>query len=249
MDISLSVFILGSIIFLLSAIIQGITGFGFSLLAIPVMSLFILPQELMPISLLFSMIINLYVLFHSKQKGSWVKIKWIFLSAIITIPFGTYLLLILSADQLRFFMGIFIFIIGILFLFGFKKTIKREREMMIPIGLISGLLNGAITMSGPPVILFLVNQNRSKLEFRSHLSLYFLLVNLVTLPVYLYHGLFTSHTVITTAIFLPSLLIGVFLGGWLSHKLPDEIFRKAAIFFMIGIGAYLIISSFFRFVN
>ncbi|MBT4333936.1 MAG: sulfite exporter TauE/SafE family protein [Candidatus Cloacimonetes bacterium] len=234
---------IGLFIFLFSAILQGLTGFGFSILAVPLITLFISPKIAVPILLIYSMIINIVVL-YSARKSVDVKKIWILLVAgIITMPLGTHLLVIMNENLLKIFIGSMILIFGILLLIGFRKQFKNEKIAMIPVGMLSGILGGSISVSGPPIILFLSNQNVDKNTFRGNLAAYFFILNIFTIPVYYWNGLLTKTVWNYSLTFLPGLLIGVLVGNILSHKITDDHFKKIILILLIFMGALSIISG------
>jgi len=65
---------IGLFIFLFSAALQGLTGFGFSILAVPLITLFISPKTAVPILLIYSMIINIVVLYSARKAINLKKI-------------------------------------------------------------------------------------------------------------------------------------------------------------------------------
>ncbi len=102
--------IFGSIVFFASALLQGLSGFGFSILAIPLISFIIPPQTSVPILLIYSMIINIAVLSSSRKSVNLKKIWLLLAGAILAVPLGTRLLLILPEHLIRIFIGILIMI-------------------------------------------------------------------------------------------------------------------------------------------
>lgn len=234
---------IGLFIFFFSAALQGLTGFGFSILAIPLITLFISPKIAVPILVIYSMIINIVVLYSARKAINLKKI-WILLSAgIITLPLGAHLLVIMNEDLLKIFIGSMIFTFGILLLIGFRKQFKNERLAMLPVGMLSGLLGGSISISGPPIILFLSNQDVDKHTFRGNLAAYFFILNIFTIPVYYLNGLLTKEVWNYSLTFLPGLLIGVFVGSFLSHKIKDDHFKKLTLILLIVMGILSIISG------
>ena len=236
--------LIGSIIFFASAMLQGVSGFGFSILAIPLITLFISPKTVVPVLILFSIIINIVVLYSTWKQISLRKIWILLVFAIISMPFGAHLLVILNENTLKIFIGSCIFIFGLLLLLGFKKQFKHEKLAMIPIGLISGLLGGSISISGPPIILFMANKGVEKHVFRGNLAVYFFLLNILTIPVYFLNGLFTKEVLILSTVFSPGLLVGVIAGNLLSHKIKENHFRKLILILLILMGILSLISGF-----
>ncbi|MCD6176901.1 MAG: sulfite exporter TauE/SafE family protein [Candidatus Cloacimonetes bacterium] len=234
---------IGLFIFLFSATLQGLTGFGFSILAVPLITLFISPKTAVPILLIYSMIINIVVLYSARKAINLKKIWILLFAGIITMPLGTHLLVIMNENLLKIFIGLMIFVFGILLLIGFRRQFKNEKIAMLPVGMLSGLLGGSISISGPPIILFLSNQNVDKHTFRGNLAAYFFILNLFTIPVYYLNGLFTKEVWNYSLNFLPGLLIGVFVGNFLSHKIKEDHFKKLTLILLIIMGLLSIISG------
>jgi len=229
--------------FFISALLQGLSGFGFSILAIPLITMVISPRVTVPILLLYSMIINIAVLHSSRQHMDFSRIWLLLIFGIIGVPLGTKLLLIVNEELLKLFIGLLILGFGILLLKGIRKRIKNEKLGMMPVGFLSGILGGSISISGPPLIIFLSNQNVDKQTFRASLALYFFLLNIFTLPVYIYNGLITSEVLNYSIKFSPGLIAGVVLGNLFSHKIKEEHFRKFTLSLLIILGILAITSS------
>lgn len=239
----MGVLIFGMITFFASALLQGLSGFGFSILAVPLITLVLSPKVTVPILLIYSMIINIAVIYSSRKHLDFSRIWILLIFGIIGIPIGTKLLLIVNEDLLKLFIGLLILGFGLLLLKGFRKSFKNEKLSMIPIGIVSGILGGSISISGPPLIIFLSNQNVDKQTFRASLALYFFLLNIFTLPVYIYNGLITSEVISYSLKFSPGLIIGVILGNLFSHKIKEEHFKKFTLSLLIILGILAITTS------
>ena len=243
MNLISDIIIFGSLIIFFSAMLQGLSGFGFSILAVPLITLFISPKIVVPILVLFSLVINIAV-FSSARKAFEIKKIWLLMIfGILGMPLGAYFLVVLDDNIIKLIIGIFIAIFGILLLSGFRKEIKREKLSMIPIGIFSGILSGSISMGGPPVILFLSNQGVSKQIFRANLAVYFFILNIFTIPVFFWNGLLTTQVLSYSAKFFPSLSIGVIAGNILSRKIKEHHFRKLTLLLLIIMGLLSLISG------
>jgi uncharacterized membrane protein YfcA len=235
--------IFGTLIFFASALLQGLSGFGFSILAVPLITLLMPPKTAVPILMLYSIVINLVVL-HSARKHIDIRKIWMLLIAgIVGLPFGAHLLVVLDGNVLKIFIGIMILIFGTLLLFGFRKDLKHEKIAMLPIGLISGLLSGSISISGPPIIIFLSNKQVGKQSFRGNLALYFFLLNIFTIPVFFLNGLFTKEVISYSITYLPGLIVGVIVGNLLSHKVQEQHFRKFTLILLLIMGVLAVVSG------
>ncbi|HCX72146.1 MAG TPA: sulfite exporter TauE/SafE family protein [Candidatus Cloacimonas sp.] len=224
------------LIFLLAAMLQGLTGFGFSILAVPLLTLFFSPKLMVPVLLLYSILINVVVFSSCWRSLELKRILVLLIFGIIGMPLGTHLLVVLPDNYLRIGIGFLIFVFGCLQLLGFKKKFKQNSMVSAPIGLISGILSGSISMSGPPIILLLTNQEVDKNVFRSNLAAYFFILNIFTIPVYIMNNLLTTPVLNISLKYLPALLMGVLAGNYFSHKIKEEHFRKITLLLLILLG-------------
>ena len=159
------------------------------------------------------------------------------------MPLGAHLLVIMNEDLLKIFIGSMILLFGILLLLGFRKQFKNEKLAMLPVGMLSGLLGGSISISGPPIILFLSNQDVDKHTFRGNLAAYFFILNIFIIPVYYLNELLTKEVWNYSLTFLPGLLVGVIVGNLLSHKIKDDHFKKLTLILLIVMGLLSIVSG------
>jgi uncharacterized membrane protein YfcA len=189
------------------------------------------------------MIINIVVLYSARKSINLKKIWILLVAGIISMPLGTHLLVIMDENILKIFIGSIILIFGILLLTGYRKQFKNDKLTMLPVGLLSGILGGSISISGPPIILFLSNRNVDKHTFRGNLAAYFFILNIFTVPVYYFNGLLTKEVWNYSLTFLPGLLIGVLVGTLLSHKIKDDHFKKLTLILLILMGIIAIISG------
>jgi uncharacterized membrane protein YfcA len=231
-----SLILWGSIIIAASALLQGLSGFGFSILALPLLTIFVSPKTVVPVLLIFSMILNLSVIASCWRSFS-IKHIWLLLAGgIVGLPFGTKLLIVLDDVLLRRGIGFFIVIFALILISGKRWQLKHENLAKPFIGLVSGIFSGSVGISGPPIILFLSNKGVSKDEFRANLAGYFFLINLFTIPVYYYNGLFTSQVISLSTRLVPFLLIGVLAGTQIAKRIKPEAFSRMVLYLLLITG-------------
>ena len=234
---------LGLIVVLAAGFIQGLTSFGFALLSLPLLTQFISLQEVVPIVVILSLCTNIFIFIHSRRDVELRKIWILIFSSVLAAPLGTYLLLYLDSNLLKLVTGVLISLFALILLSGKSFPVHNERLAYIPVGLTSGILNGSISMSGPPVALFLSNQGVSKETFRANLSAYAILLNIITVCTYLYSGLITSEVILYTSWFVPGMFFGVFMGINAVKRLNDKLFKKLALWLIILSGCWTMITA------
>jgi uncharacterized protein len=230
-DVTLAALVLG-----LAALLQAVSGFGFALLSVPLLSLFITPKVIFPIMLIQGSLVNLVVL-GTARKGIQLKSHWIMIvTGLIGIPFGAWLLYFMSPEALKLFIGVVTVVVTLLIWFDVRLLLKDDRVSQGIVGFSSGLLNGSITLSGPPVILYFAGKKVQKTEFRATLCAYFLILNLATAPFYFAAQLFTERALTLSLISAPVVILGAVLGVMLANRLSQELFRKISLVLVFVIG-------------
>ncbi len=236
-----NLFFYGTIIITASALLQGLSGFGFSILSLPLLVMYISPKTAVPMLLIFSIVINISVIASCWRSFSFKNIWLVLLGGIAGLPLGTYLLLILDDVWLRKGIGIFIVIFALLLLSGRRWKLKREKTTQLVIGFFSGIFSGSVSMSGPPVILFLSNKGVQKDEFRASLSGYFLLLNLFTIPVFYFNGLFTGEVMRYCFNWSLALIAGVSAGTLIARKIRSEKFNRLVLVLLLLTGILVLV--------
>ncbi len=235
--------VIGLIVIFSAGMIQGITSFGFSLLAVPLLGIFLPLKLVVPMLVIYSLILNSIILYHVKDHINLKKISILIIAGIIGTPFGTYLLKILDENVLKIIVGSIVTLSAIINFYGYKVKVKNEKLSYIPVGLVSGLLNGSVSLSGPPIIIFLTNQGVEKQVFRANLTSYFWILNLFTIPTFFFSGLITKDVMNYTMYLFPGLIIGVLLGIRLGNKVDEAYFKKLTLALVAFMGILSIVSG------
>jgi uncharacterized membrane protein YfcA len=242
MEISLLV-LFGIVIVIIAGFFQGLTSFGFALISMPILAVIIPVKEVVPIVVILCLFTNLIILANCFRYVEIKKIWILLLASFLAAPLGAYSLRIIDSDILKLISGILILAVSMLLLAGKVFQVKNENIAFIPVGFTSGFLNGSISMSGPPVVLFLTNQGVLKEAFRANITAYFLILNLFTIAIFFFGGLLTGSVLSYSLWFLPSMIIGVVLGNITISKVDNHLFRKIALWLIFISGAWTIITT------
>lgn len=241
----LTTFFLAMAIFFVSNLILGITSFGSAMIAVPLLSLFFPLQTLVPIFIVYGLVINMILLLPLYKNVELVNMSYLVLAGMLGTPLGTYLLVVLDDGILKIGVGIIIIISAWAIYTGCSFHLKNEKMGNVTAGFLSGLLNGSLTMSGPPVILFYSNNKLAKQAFRANLALYFLLLNVVSVPVMYFGGLLTPQVVHYILVLSPSLVVGaagVIIGIKLGNRINNVVFNQVTLI-LVGMMGLLSIFS------
>lgn len=105
-------------------------------------------------------------------------------------------------------------------------------------GVSAGALCGAVSTvshsAGPIMSIYLLEHRLEKRVLVGTLVLFFLAVNVAKLPTYVGLGLIHGDTLLTSAIYLPFVPVGAWLGLWMHHRVPE---RPFVLVMYAGAGA------------
>lgn len=223
-------------------VIQSSLGLGFLIFSLPIITLTTPPKVAVPFLLTLATF-NTFIVTYKSRADIQVDRIWPLIPAgILGIPFGTIILLKANGYLIKIFIGITTILFAIT-ITKLRKTITREKAGLVPAGFTSGVLQGSIGMSGPPVILFFQNQGMGKNPFRANLIFFFLILNIVTLVGYSLTGLLTKDVLFLSVLYLPVLIAGTIVGIMLFKKINEKIFKKTTLILLVFLGILAIVSG------
>jgi uncharacterized membrane protein YfcA len=235
--------IIGIAIVSIAGFVQGLTSFGFALISVPFFIIIIPLKETVPIVVFLSLCTNIFIICNCIKEIKIKKIWLLILPSVIFAPIGVYSLKFINSDYLKIFFGIIIIIFSVLLIFKKSFPIKNEKIGYTLTGSLSGFLNGSLSLSGPPVVLFLSNQGIKKNSFRANITFYSIILNSITIGTYLANGLLDKIIFEKILYLIPAMLLGVFTGIKISKKLNEALFKKITLILLILTGIWTLINA------
>ena len=233
----------GIMVIFMAAMTQGATSFGFSLIAVPLLGLMFPLQVAVPVLMIYSLILNSVILYNIREHVRLKKIIVLVIFGMVGTPFGVYLLKVLEENTLKLLVGIIIVLVAGVNFSGYHFKVKNERAAFIPVGFASGLLNGSVSLGGPPIVLFLNNQKVKKQIFRGNLTLYFWIINLFSIPTYFFSGLITREVLSYSVYLFPGLIFGTLIGISIGNRVEEQLFKRISMSLIMGMGVLSILSG------
>jgi uncharacterized membrane protein YfcA len=232
------------IVIFIAGMTQSLTGFGFGLVAIPLLTIVISPKLAPPIVLVDGLVLNSYILTSAYVAVQPKRIGLLTLAGVLGVPIGTYVLAHFDVGSLRIYIGIATCVAAAFFLSGFRREVKNEQLISAPIGFVSGVMSGSINMAGPPVILFFANQNLPRMVFRANIIAYFVALQVVAIPLLIYYNILTAGAFTSSMVLLPSLIFGGYVGAKFSTRVDDGLVRTLTLVIVSFAGIVSILNGF-----
>lgn len=225
----------------MAAFFSSLTGFGYALLATPVLVLFLPPQIAVPVVLISWMPLSLLLARESYADMSWPRIgRWL-LGAIPGMVLGAYGLTHIDEGLMRGTIGALTLLAALSVWLKPARPFARERMMAIVAGAVSGAMVGASGVSGPPVVLFGLNQGWDHRVLRACLIGYFTLLHASTILVLGSFGMVNYQTLEMAAGVMPGLFVGYLLGVRFKERIDGKHFRVLTLVLvsLAGIAAIM----------
>ena len=145
--------IIATIIFFAS-FTQGATGFGLSLVSMPLLVGVLGIQVASPLMALVGFTVGLIMLFRYRAAFNLRAVTRLSAASLLAIPLGVAALRQVDGEIITKILGAIIMTYALYGLFGLRLPQLSHRAWAYGFGFVSGLLGGAYNTSGPPIIIF-----------------------------------------------------------------------------------------------
>lgn len=230
--------VLAAVAALVGAAVQSATGFGFALVLSPALFAVLEPAEAVTVLLALGAALNLLVLVEGHDVR-WSGLPPLLLPALPGLALGAVVLAALSREPLQVGVGLAV-IAAALWQLAHRAAAARVPAPVA--GFLSGVLTTSISISGPPLVLWLEAQALSPTEFRATLSAAFLALNLAGWAVLGVAG-DASADLGELALLLALVVAGYGLGAVAFRRLDHERFYRIVLALVIVTGAASVVAG------
>lgn len=233
--------VLVSSIIMVAAMIQSITGFGVSIVAMSFLPKIIGLQTAVPLITLIPIAGNLVLWYHYRLDCSFREVGRLTLASLVATPMGVVLLgKIPEAIALRGLGGL---IVAYVIYDWFHLTLPKleSRFWAYIFGGTSGILNGAYTVNGPPLIIYGNCRRWTPQKFKGNLGALFFFSSILAAIAHGLQGNITVNVGKLAVYNLPIYGCGLWLGIVLSGKIDPLLFRRITLALLMVAGLRLLL--------
>jgi hypothetical protein len=225
---------------LLTGLVRGFSGFGAALVFVPLMSAVYDPKIAVPMFVITDILTAVVFL---GRGGIWRKINWreflpMAAAAVFAIQFGALILEYADPITLRWGISALVALAVVVLAAGWRYHGKPALALTIGVGLLAGLLGGAVQIAGPPVIVYWLGAGHAADILRASFLYYFSLVSAASVVTYALHGLITLTVLTISVCVAPVMYFGMWAGTRLFHVASDASYRKVA-YVVVTLGALI----------
>lgn len=223
--------VLFGLIVLATHFVQGITGFGCAVLAMPFCIMLTGIDTARPVLTVLALVLDVYLLVISWKQVEWRHYFGILAFVLPGLPIGMVAFNILPQATLTRILAVFMVIVAIQ---GLASEFRSRGRVLRPwpawlldsLLFIGGAMQGAFTSGGPPVIIYATQKLKNKSSFRATLVAVWTTLNVfIIADIVLRHQLagLPGRLVLTS---LPFLALGAVLGNVAHHHISGDHFTR-----------------------
>jgi uncharacterized membrane protein YfcA len=236
-------YLLTMVIFLLASFVQGLTGFGFALVSIPFLVMFMDIRTAVPLCMLSGLVITAFLSLQLRDHLDWKKVLPLLLGSLPGIVAGVLFLKKINEPVFKLSLGIMLIGYSLYRLFLSPRPRSLHRIWAWAAGFATGAISGAFSAGGPPTIIYTTLTGWNKNEIKSTLSIFFFLGGIATAAAHAISGLTTIEVLQLSAFSLPGVLSGVWGGSLLYKRFRTEGYIKLVLVGLVLTGLMLLGSA------
>jgi len=228
----------------LAAGTQSLTGFGFALVMVPLLSLIWDVKLAVVTSTLLGTVAILPLTVEVRRRIRLRKVMLLIFGSLLGIPAGIIILDRIDPEALKILVAAVVIAASLILYFAPRMRLERGGVgSPLLAGMFSGMLRGSTSMGGPPAVLYLLSREREMEEFRSTLLAFFLPSSLLTVIGLAIVGRVTPEVLGMSGVALPALAVGLLAGAWLRLRVQQEVFRTVVLAVLVFTSIGVIISA------
>ena len=232
-----------ALVVIFSGFLRGFIGFGSGLLMIPILSYFYSPVFAMVFNIVIEIPATIYLTFVGIKKSNLREITPMMFTMMLTIPFGTIFLVSIDEQIIRTLMSLLLIFFVILIATGWRIKSTITKYVLVLGGAISGLMQGATGMGGPPYVTVLLSKNDSDDVARANILVITSGLVISAIISLYYFGLFTKDILLTGAISAPIYVFATYIGTKFFNYSGNKYFRNSSLIALGVVGLATLIGA------
>jgi uncharacterized membrane protein YfcA len=215
------------------AFAQGVAGFGFALLAVPILAAVLPVKDAVVVSTLIGTANSGYQAVLLRSSIDAVRVRRYLWGSFAGAPIGLVLFRLASPDVLRAVVGVAVLggtIVVVRGAPGLRHRPFLDRSM----ALVSGVLLTSTSTNGPPLVLALRAQGVSTDAFRATLAAVFAVTGIAASCAFAVAGSVDGRIVLLSVAALPAVAAGARLGFQFRDRLAGAAFSRLVVGLLVA---------------
>jgi len=233
--------LMAALIFFAGGFVQGLTGFGSALVAMPLLALIMDVKAAVPLCMADGLVITLYLVVRLRHHLDPGKIMPLVLGSLPGILAGVTLLKRVDSGLIRCVLGLLLVGYSLYSLLVRPRSLNLSRIWGYMAGFLTGAIGAAFSAGGPPSIIYTTLSGWSKDEIKATLSGFFVINGLVTVLVHALTGVSGRETGLAFVVTAPFVLAGTGIGSRVSDRINRRLYLRLVHLFLLLMGVMLVV--------
>ncbi len=239
----MTILLFSALIVLFASALHAATGFGFSILAMPLLLLIHEPLVAVQVNLILSIALSLLLVPKVRHDIDKTLLWRLVVSSALGIPFGVLMLLRLDTSPFKILIAVLTLVFTSLLLLQLRFERRRARDWFS--GVLAGVFTSAVGMGGIPLLLYFAGTDMPKAVVRGTVLAFFLFIYTLVLGVQIAVTSSRSDIWWLSALLVPIALMGVWVGDWMFPRISQRAFR-GLIYAVLGGNSFMLLWSAWR---
>jgi len=222
MTFEFEIILFAPLIVLAAYVIFGVTGFGSTLVAVPLLAHVVPLKFAIPVVVLLDGIASVSQGLRLRADIDRREVIPLLPFLVLGMILGTVLLVRVPGEVLIACLGVFVLAYGASYLFMKGSVMQLPRWSVAPIGMFGGTTAALFGSGGPVYVIYFAGRGATPEQIRATMPLVFIFTTIARIGMFALAGLFLADVSIATALLVPALALGLWLGNRLHGKLARE---------------------------
>jgi uncharacterized protein len=238
--------LLGGLAVAIAAFMGGVTGFGYSFVATPLLLLIGFPLPfVVTANLTVAGITRISVAYRFRDHADPRRAGGLIAGCVPGLWLGVLVLTTVDESAIELVAGLILMGAAALLWRALSAPPPRPLPGAPPVaGFLGGFLGAATSLNGVAPVLLLARDKASPQSFQADLALYFVAANSIGLLMLVAHGAIDEEALVPAAlVWLPGSLAGNWAGTAVGPRLPELAFRRLTLAIVFVAGAVTVVAA------
>lgn len=232
---------------LVAAFVQGVVGFGFGLVSMALLPLWIPVDDAVPIVAVFCLMVNGSLLVQLRRNVRARDARPLLLGGLAGIPLGVLFLDSAAPTLLRAVLGVLL--VGYVALSLLRRQrgrapVEASNRWGLLAGFSGGLLGAAFNTGGPPAVLYVAAKpSWPPAVVKANLQAFFVMTSVVQLSMFAATGILSTEHLAIDAGAIPMAVLGAWLGNRASASLDKQRFHSLLLIALALLGGSFLLRA------
>jgi len=227
----------------LGALVQSMAGFGFALVAIPILASATSFSLASPLLALTGLVNGAFMWSRYHRHFQWVAVRRMVVAALVGIPIGLQSLKFAPESLMLVVLGIIISGYALYSLVQVESPTLRSPHWGYSFGFLAGMLTGTYNIPGPPAVFYGQCCRWTPEQLKGNLTGFFAFNTVAVVVGHALQHRITLDVLELLAIALPCSITGFIVGTYLSRYINPTTFRTIVLVLLIITGVRLILAG------